>query len=231
MEYPVRRACRDHNDSEYDDKCYGENSLHLWESLASGKIVGKMAKRMFIAVDLSKEARAAAAGMISAAEQDFPDAKVKWEFPAKLHLTLRFLGPVDDRKVAYVLNAVRTAATFTKLFNITLAGAGVFPNTRRPRVIWLGVREGREELTGLANGLEEALPAEYLQGEHREFSPHCTIGRIKAPESCRKLVHALEDRPFEPVSWTVNEIVLYESVLLPTGSVYSAIERVTLFLG
>lgn len=202
----------------------------MWESLASGKIVGKMAKRMFIAVDISAECREAAARFAGSLRHDLPTAKVKWEDPDKLHLTLKFLGSVEPFQMAAIREAVDKAAGKVAAFEITVSNAGVFPNPRKPRVLWLGVKAGAKEMSRLAAEINKNLPKGKFVDEKRGFLPHCTIGRIKVPDSAIKLAGAIGDRPFEPVSWMVTEVVIYESTLLPTGSVYKAVERIPLLL-
>lgn len=188
-----------------------------------------MTKRLFIAVEISAEARAAGADLMNQLETDFPTAKVKWERPEKLHLTLRFLGTVEAGQVGSIQNAARNTAARCSPFNIELFGTGAFPNVKRPRVIWIGVRNGHAELVELAGKLDEYLP-EVFPSEARAYSPHCTLGRVKASETAIELAKELKDRPFGPVSWVANEIVIFESTLLPSGSVYSPIYRIPLLL-
>lgn len=202
----------------------------MWKSVASAKIVGKMAKRLFIAVDISADCRDAAARFAASLRHDFPTAKVKWEHPDKLHLTLKFLGSVEPSQVAAIRDAIVRVVADVTPFELTILDAGVFPNPRKPRVLWLGVKAGAKDLSRLAAEIDKNLPKGSFVDDKSGFFPHCTIGRVKGPDSATELAGAIRDRRFGPISWMVTEVVIYESTLLPTGSVYKAVERIPLLL-
>src|SRR5205823_4298183 len=107
-------------------------------------------------------------------------ANVKWVSPANLHLTLLFLGELDDRDLAQVCRLAAKATAKLEPFRISVAGIGAFPNLRRPKVLWAGINEGSEELIAIFHGIESPLfEAGFYRKEERAFSPHLTLGRAK----------------------------------------------------
>lgn len=104
---------------------------------------------------------------------------VRWLPPESLHITLKFLGEIDDAQVARVEEVLAQVAAEITAFDIEAGGVGAFPNLSRPRVWWVGVR-GHVGLMHTHSALESALPSAGHRREERPFSPHITIGRTKA---------------------------------------------------
>lgn len=137
-----------------------------------------------------------------------------------LHLTLRFLGEIPQSRVDSVIRAL-ASVRFNK-FLIKLADVGVFPDLSRPRVLWIGVSQGVEELTKLANLVREAVDKYAEHREDREFTPHLTIGRIKSGLNVDKLREFLQrHKGVEFGVITVEKVKLKKSVLTPRGPIYS----------
>ncbi len=140
---------------------------------------------------------------------------VRWEPPAKLHLTLRFLG--QTRELSSVCEAVRRAAVRHRPFALTLGRVGCYPSTRNPRVVWVGITEGVLELSAVQRTVEEELEAVGFAREGRPFSPHLTVGRVKG-----LLRHLpVEELAVPPIRFPVERLVVKESVLAPGGSLYT----------
>lgn len=136
--------------------------------------------------------------------------------PESWHLTLRFLGDVDDvaaDRLVAALDEARLGASF----RIVIAGAGAFPNARRATVLWAGVRE-EERLGELAAAVEEAAAGAGFPASERPFAAHLTLARVRPPADVRSLVA----RPLGPVVVPVTEVILYES---HPGSRYAAVDR------
>ena len=137
-----------------------------------------------------------------------------------LHLTLRFLGEIPQSRVNDVIKALY-ALKFGR-FKIKLYEWGVFPDLSRPRVLWVGISEGAEELVRVAKAVREAVDKYAEHQEDREFTPHLTIGRIKSGrgvERLRELVMRYRGVEFGVVE--VDKIKLKKSVLTPRGPIYS----------
>ncbi len=178
-------------------------------------------KRLFIAVDISEHARHLAATLIENLRAQFPNVKVGWERPEKLHLTIKFLGATSDELAAKVSNALRAIAQRSQPFELIISGKGVFPSPRNPRVLWLGTEDPTGDLAILASEVIDAMAEIGFEPEKRSFKAHVTIARLKEPGSARALVNKHLEIQYSPVDFAVNQIVLYESQLRPTASVYS----------
>jgi 2'-5' RNA ligase len=137
-----------------------------------------------------------------------------------LHITLRFLGEIPHSRINDVAKAL--ANIRMNKFQIKLRGVGVFPDLARPRVLWVGVSDGIEELKKLASTVRDAVDRFAENREDREFVAHLTVGRIKSSRNIERLQefvarHANVD--FGVI--TVDKIKLKKSVLTPRGPIYT----------
>jgi 2'-5' RNA ligase len=152
-----------------------------------------------------------------------------WTAPDKRHLTLRFLGDVDESALPALVAATDQLAVTHRPFDMELEGIGAFPSLRRARVLWLGVQqEPRLEL--LHHDLELALEPLGYELEGRPFRPHVTLARVRAPldvERGRALARAARKVAFSATQH-VAALTLFESVLGPTGSRYRRVHTATL---
>lgn len=194
-------------------------------------------KRIFIAVDISAEAREKAARYVEVLKKEFSDLRVGWEKPEKLHLTLKFLGDVDDKLLGELNDALENSVNklsgfkFDNVdFRLEISGTGVFPNAKRPRVLWLGIKDESGVLKRMNEILETECERIGFERENRKFSPHLTIGRIREPQISQKLAARHLQNEFEPVEFDIAEIVIYESKLQPTGSVYTKLKTFELLV-
>ena len=146
---------------------------------------------------------------------------IKWVNFENLHITLKFLGEISEEKKNEIITVLtETAKKFTP-FQVGLEGIGCFPSSKNPRVLWIGVATGNEQLCNIANELEENLSQLGVKKEKR-FHAHLTIGRIK--KFC-KVDDVLEKNiMFEP--FTVHSITLFKSTLKPKGPIYEAIKTI-----
>ena len=182
-------------------------------------------KRIFVAVDISDEARRRAAEHIDKVRTAATDVRVGWERADKLHVTLKFLGSVDERSVEDISDVVAAVAGRFSPFEMALTGTGVFPRARQPRVLFLGIDDPNGSLAAIAAQLDSRLSRLGFEKEKRSFSPHLTIARIREPQKGRGLADAHLQSRFAPEKFMVNELVVRQSELKPTGSVYSVISR------
>jgi recombination protein RecA len=127
----------------------------------------------------------------TAAELREGAAAISWVRPENLHLTLRFLGVVDEAGLARVREALEEAAAWTAPFAVRLGGLGGFPSPRAPRVVWVGVEAGAEALAMLHARVESALAARGIPRETRPFHAHVTLGRARDPRGAPGLAGAL----------------------------------------
>jgi 2'-5' RNA ligase len=178
-------------------------------------------KRLFIAIDISETARDIAANHIASLRRAFPDLRVGWERPEKLHLTIKFLGRTDDEKTEGINKRLERIASRFQPFRLRMERKGVFPSPRNPRILWLGVADSEKKLTKLADTVIDEMAKLGFEPEKRGFRAHLTIARIKEPQSATQLAEMHLQMQYEPVEFEIGDIVLYESQLRPTGSIYS----------
>jgi RNA 2',3'-cyclic 3'-phosphodiesterase len=184
--------------------------------------------RTFIAIDISAEIRKALAQI--EAHLIYAGADVKWVRPENVHLTLKFLGEIDDKKEAEVNAALDSIAKSTKPFELSVKDLGAFPKIDHPRVIWVGLEKGAVETTALAAKVDEALASIGFAKETRPFSPHLTIGRVRSPinkdKLKEKMVSAIAniDLPTVPTH-KVSSVILFQSTLTPQGSIYTKLHE------
>ena len=133
--------------------------------------------RTFIAAEISPEIRTSALRLIERLRT--APVKVTWTKPENLHYTIKFLGDVPAEKTADVCRAVQVAVGPFTPFEIVAAGAGAFPSHSHPRTIWLGMGEGAEPLELVYQAVERVLEPLGFPREHRKFTAHLTLGRVR----------------------------------------------------
>jgi 2'-5' RNA ligase len=183
--------------------------------------------RSFIAIDLPEETRRALAEIQEQLKQS--GARVRWVNPGSIHLTLKFLGDIHPDQVDDIAAATARAVRSEPQLNLRAAGLGAFPNHRKPRVIWVGLRGEVERLVNIQAGLEKALEPLGFALEGRGFRPHLTIGRVKDRHRLQSLIDAMSTLELpEFNSFDADEIILYKSDLRPTGAIYTKLHRMPL---
>lgn len=148
---------------------------------------------------------------------------IKWVSFENLHITLKFLGEIDEDKRAEMKPVIAEIGQRHSPFDVELAGLGCFPNPRNPRVIWVGVKQGGDVLCTIAAELEREL-ARFGFEEETRFHPHLTIGRIR--EFCR--VDSILAKSVSTSVFKADSIVLFKSTLKPAGPTYEELERFAL---
>ena len=148
-------------------------------------------RRLFVAVPLPEPARSVVADLVDGVRAGEPErSHVRWVRTDGLHLTLRFLGAVSPERATAVSARLADIAAATAPIAVVLAGAGAFPSAGRPRVLWLAVAAGADELVALAGEVSRALVPLGWPAEERSFRPHLTLARADAGQT-------LELRPVE----------------------------------
>lgn len=178
--------------------------------------------RTFIAVEISEEARGAVARLQEQLKE--AGADVNWVEPENLHLTLKFLGEIEEARVPLLTEALSSSLQ-TPLFTFSLEGVGAFPRPQHPKVFWVGINEGKGPLLELARELESACNRCGFPPEERPFSPHLTIGRVHSPQGLNRLTQKLQAAEFRGGSTEAKEIILFQSTLGPAGSVYQPLQK------
>ena len=180
--------------------------------------------RAFIAIELSAELQKAISQVLERLQAKAGKSTVRWVSPANIHLTVKFLGEVAPNGVALIEEALTAEAAFHTGFWLEANGLGAFPNTRKPRVIWIGV-DMPSELASLQHGIDSATARLGYPSESRPFSPHLTLGRVRENASVSELASissALKEIHFtSPGPFVISSVHLYKSDLQPSGSVYT----------
>ncbi len=177
--------------------------------------------RLFVALELPPSHRASLAGVCERGRR----GGVRWVPAESVHLTLKFLGDVDEEMVPRLKEALVAVAAAAEPFALSLSGGGCFPNARAPRVVWVGLGEGAEEAAALARAVERALQPLGFAAENRPFKPHLTIGRVKdpraaAPTAARKIEQLLG---YGAPAARVVAVALIKSTLTAEGSRYEEV--------
>ena len=179
--------------------------------------------RLFVAVHLPQEIRDGLAAVQERLRR--LQADVSWVKPANLHITLKFLGETEPKRLGGIGPVLAEVARGMAPFSLTVAGVGTFGG-RIPRVVWAGVREGAAPLEALAGAVENGLARAGFPKERRQFTAHFTLGRVRSPRNAEVLLAAIRDESTEPLGVvSVEEFVLMQSRLDPGGSIYTALER------
>lgn len=157
---------------------------------------------------------------------------IKWVPEDNLHLTLKFLGEVIDRDVPAVCQAIRNVCQQIDPFALEFAGAGGFPTSDRPRVIWAGIVDGGESLISLVAALETELAKLGFKPEPRDYRPHLTLGRVKsgsrsAGDDLVDRVQRNADRKLGAMA--ADQVKLIASFLDREGPTYNVMD--TIWLG
>lgn len=185
-------------------------------------------KRIFVAVDIPEKARRKAAAYIESLRGEFANLRVGWEKTEKLHLTMKFLGDANDEQLEKLKEVARNIAAEVPKFDFRIAETGVFPSPRKARVLWIDVIDEKGSLAEINRILETECEKIGFSRETRIFKPHLTIARLKESHKSAKLIEKHLRNEFEPVGIKAAEIVIYESRLRPTGSIYEKLTTVQL---
>jgi RNA 2',3'-cyclic 3'-phosphodiesterase len=187
--------------------------------------------RLFVGVELDDRVRSAAGEVAESLKRALGRrVDARWIASENLHITLWFLGEVEQSRVENVTRALDTPFREAG-FDLEINGAGVFPPSGAPRVLWLGVSAGADALTRLNEELATRLPPLGFEPERRPYSAHLTIARIKdVPRgaSYREIRDAIGKETARAGRCRIGAITLFRSRLSPKGASYEAVLRVPL---
>lgn len=184
--------------------------------------------RTFVALAVTPEVRRRAVELQRQLGE--ADADVKWVEEQNIHLTLKFLGDVNDTELPAVCRAVEQAVAAMPKFVMLVAGVGAFPNHQRPRTLWVGVKDEADKVDRIKRSLDEALFPLGFRDEDRRFTPHLTIGRVKGGY---RGLNRLSELMQANAAWTggrceVCEVRVMSSQLGPKGPLYTVMARAKL---
>ena len=178
--------------------------------------------RTFIAIEIPDGIKQE----MAKAQQRLTESGVQasWTRPQSIHLTLKFLGEVEEARLPKIMDALKHAVQGTGRFMLEIAGSGAFPNPRNARVAWLGVSGEVDKLKALQIAVENEMARSGVERENRPFQPHLTLGRIKFIRSRDRWAEALEGiRNIRLSGFEVDAVRLMKSELRPAGARYTEI--------
>lgn len=185
--------------------------------------------RLFVAVALDEPIKKSLGAVQSELKSQYNiGTGVRWVEPANIHLTLRFLGEVDETTAREISAMLTEVCGSHPVFRMDVVGLGAFPNTKTPRVIWAGCKEPQSVLPGIYQDLESRLTVIGLPPDDHKFSAHITLGRVKS-NSIDELGTAIEGkRDVIFGGQDIRAITLFKSTLTPTGPIYEVVNTYNL---
>lgn len=171
--------------------------------------------RLFIAALIPEDIRTQLTNYINFLKHNIDG--VKWEKFEKLHVTLKFLGDIDESRVNEISNLLEKLVHNYSPFNTSILDFGGFPDLKNPKVLYIGLSHN-SELPKFQNELEKSLSEIGFEKEKRRFIPHITVGRVK------KRIHIKESLPIIQSIFDITQIGLIKSELRPEGSVYTPLK-------
>ena len=155
--------------------------------------------------------------------------KIRWSKPENIHLTLKFLGNIQHDDVEKIINVMNESFIRFTPISIAAKGTGAFPGLARPRIVWVGIGDGKKELACLQDTLSENLEKIGFPKDDRPFKGHLTIGRVKSRPDPEKFIRTMQEfRNFKSESFIADKIIFFKSDLKSTGPVYTRLASVPL---
>jgi 2'-5' RNA ligase len=182
--------------------------------------------RIFIAVEIPSEIKSA----LKALQTDLrrAGADVSWTAPENMHLTLKFIGEVEETRIVEIEKVCDALGAEFTPFTLKLNGTGVFPNARQPRVLWAGLSGEVEIVVEMHKRFDERLALMGFKREEKGFHPHLTIGRLKSNKKTSELLALAGAHQLPALSFVVTEIVLMKSELDSAGAQYTTMAKASL---
>lgn len=191
--------------------------------------------RTFIAVELDARLKQAIARVQETLQGELhglaPGVRMQWVRPDSIHLTLKFLGDIEEKEVGGMLQALEHVARDHASFSVDVKGFGVFPDLRAPRVLWMGLSGPTERLVRLAGSIDAALTPLGFPVEQKPYAPHLTLARIKDQAGAigKALTQSGLMRDVTSLgTLSIQAVALMKSELTPSGSIYSRLGLTTL---
>jgi len=175
--------------------------------------------RTFIAVNLNPDIKEYLTSL--QANLNIPETKIKWVEKNNLHLTMKFLGNISLEQTELTKSILKEITSRHSPFIIKLSSnIGIFPAYKMPRIIWVGIKEGANQLKEIYNFIENELSNKGFPRENKEFSSHITIGRVKFIRDKTNFIQISKRISINNFTQEVSSIDLMESELTPIGPIY-----------
>jgi len=182
--------------------------------------------RLFVAITLDKAIQKKLVAVQSELQKTQPDMKLVE--PDNIHLTLRFLGEVEEEKLSQLVQAISVVESYPA-FELDLRGIGAFPVERHPKVVWVRGVDGSNTLDQMYGALEKELLDIDFQPDDHKFSAHITLGRNKTPKYNKEFRNLMNEYAIEDFGkQAVKKVSLLQSALTPEGPIYTNIRDFSL---
>ena len=182
--------------------------------------------RTFIAVPVPDSIRSQIADFQSTLRQQKAD--IKWVRSESIHITLKFLGDVQEDKIEEISRILQVCIEDVDSFILSITGTGAFPNLQRPRVLWIGIEQGLRQLGDLSKRINRALEDIGFESEKRPFSGHVTLGRVRSPNRLGLTIEKMMKLGFESNPFKIENVLFMKSDLKPTGAEYTVLAKIQL---
>ncbi len=181
--------------------------------------------RAFIAISLNQELNTEI--LLLQRRLDRNDLAIRWVNPTNIHLTLKFLGNINNQELKAILSSLSDAVKSHQGFFLSLSGIGVFPDLYCPRAMWAGIEKGKKECISLQKDIDGSINSVKNKQENRIFYPHLTIGRFITKDHKPEIGQIIEkEKKFSSKeSAPINAIMLFESILTPNGAIHKIVEK------
>ena len=187
--------------------------------------------RIFIAIEIPQNIRVKITEITDYLQSKTSPTAVKWVDSENLHLTIKFIGETVQEKIEEIAKVLNQSLLHQAPFSLEISGLGMYPNNTNPRVIWLGVTGG-EPLIAMHNMLDQKLASLGIQREGRPFSPHLTIARLRRntdAASSKTIGRTLSQFRVDSLGlFNIDRVQLFQSVLTPSGPIYTTLFSVPL---
>ena len=182
--------------------------------------------RTFIAIKLPTEVKQVARQIQNQLGESIEG--IKWVKHENLHLSVKFLGNVEENRINDIATAVKNAVKESSVMNLKTGHLGVFPNEKSPRILWLGLEGDVPDFIRMSKNCESELAKLGYEIDARENKPHITIGRIRSTKKQKGVINILKDIPIESILFRVDALKLMRSELNRNGAVYTNLQSVKL---
>lgn len=182
--------------------------------------------RCFVALEIPADIRSYLGRLIDRLRACGAD--VKWVEPDNIHLTLKFLGPVDPGRIAAVASRLEGIPASDRPVAASLSALGAFPDAHRPQVIWCGLAVADDAAHSLWREVERLMAAEGFAPERRGFTPHLTLGRVRSLRRIDACIGLVAHTAIVPQPFICDRLSLVRSDLTPLGPVYHTVHTMQL---
>lgn len=184
----------------------------------------KNVARVFIASSLNEEAK----NLIKDIQSNIKklNCQIKWVKPENVHLTLKFLGNIESDRIDELKKLVQSTSKMTQSIKSDLFNLGAFPNSQKPKILWVGLSDNESKIAQLAETIETSLSTIGFSKEKRSFKPHVTIGRVRSFKNIKPLSETISQFSVKnAVAQNIDNITIYKSTLTPTGPIYEVLKK------